>query len=113
MKIYVGDGMLEEVDLITIPELNNAFELNGLSIGEQYWMHRYAKNWYIIPHTPDDQDFYIWEENGNLNVYTNENTTYEIWKEDGNLNVYKKDEYDNPKIFNVGDDYYTFSFSMA
>lgn len=113
MKVYDGDGNLEEVDLITIPELNNAFESNGFSICEQYWMHRYAENWYIIPDTGDEEDFYIWEEDGNLNVYTNENITYEIWKEDGNLNVYKKDAYDNPKIYNIEDDYYTFSFSQA
>jgi len=113
MMIYDGDGNLEEMDLITIPELNNAFESNGFSIQEQYWLHRYAENWYIIPDTSDGGDFYIWEEDGNLNVYTNENITYEIWKEDGNLNVHKKDVYDNPKIFKVGDDYYTFSFYLA
>jgi len=113
MKIYDGDGNLEEMDLITIPELNNAFESNGFSTQEQYWLHRYAQNWYIISNTPDGGDFYIWEEDGNLNVYTNENITYKIWKEDGNLNVYKKDVYDNPKIFKVGDDYYTFSLWLA
>ena len=113
MKVYDRDGNLEEVDLITIPELNNAFESNGIFIQEQYWMDRYAENWYIISDTQDGGDFYIWEEDGNLNVYTNENITYEIWKEDGNLNVYKSDKHDNSKIFNVGDDYYTFSFSLA
>jgi hypothetical protein len=76
-------------------------------------LHRYAQNWYIIPDTRDGEDFYIWEEDGNLNVYTQENRTYEIWKEDGNMNVYKSDKHDNPKIFNVGDDYYTFSFYLA
>ncbi|RZN36637.1 MAG: hypothetical protein EF813_06790 [Methanosarcinales archaeon] len=113
MKIYDGDGSLEEMDLITLPELNNTFESNGFSTQEQYGLHRYAQNWHIIPHTPDGGYFYIWEENGNLNVYTNENITYEIWKEDGNLNVYKKDVHGNPTIFEVGDDYYTFSFSLA
>lgn len=99
--------------MITIPELNNAFESNGTSIREQYWIHRYAENWNIIPDTPDREDFYIWEEDGNLNVYTQENKAYENWKEDGNLNVYKRDEYDNSKIFKVGDDYYTFSMWCA
>ncbi len=59
------------------------------------------------------ESFEIWEEDRDLNVYTDYNSVYEVWKEDGNLNVYKRDDYDNDKIFKVGDDYYTFSFSQA
>lgn len=114
MKIYKGFGSLEDKDLITIPKLSNSFESINISISKQYWIRRYAENWHIIGEKdPNMESFEIWEEDGDLNVYTNENITYEIWKEDGNLNVYKKDAYDNPKIFNIEDDYYTFSFSQA
>jgi hypothetical protein len=114
MKIYKGDGSLEDKDLITIPELGNSFESINISISKQYWIHRYAENWHIIGEKdPNMESFEIWEVDGDLNVYTDYNSVYEIWKEDGNLNVYKRDDYDNDKIFKVGDDYYTFLLWLA
>ena len=114
MKIYKGFGSLEDKDLITIPKLSNSFESINISISKQYWIRKYAENWHIIGEKdPNMESFEIWEEDGDLNVYTDYNSVYEIWKEDGNLNVYKRNDYDNDKIFKVGDDYYTFSFSQA
>ena len=114
MKIYKGFGSLEDKDLITIPKLSNSFESINISVSKQYWIRRYAENWHIIgENDPNMESFEIWEEDRDLNVYTDYNSVYEVWKEDGNLNVYKRDDYDNDKIFKVGDDYYTFSFSQA
>ena len=114
MKIYKGFGSLEDKDLITIPKLSNSFESINISISKQYWIRKYAENWHIIGEMdPNMESFEIWEEDGDLNVYTDYNSVYEIWKEDGNLNVYKRDDYDNDKIFKVGDDYYTFSLYLA
>lgn len=114
IEVTEGGGLLEEGDLVTILELNNAFESNGFSISEQYWILRDAENWRINAYAPDGfgECFEIWEEDGNLNVYTQEKKTYEIWKEDGNLNVYDGNVY-TYKIFKVGDDYYTFSLWLA